>query len=111
MKVTYTTTSRVRGLFGFSEKDVGDTPLEELIEYVDKEVDLATGTTWDGAETYYPIVQEAAAILVASLVYKRFRDQQQTSKKLWEEGQAKLKQIGETTDGVPFMAYQDPLTE
>jgi hypothetical protein len=101
----------VRNLFGFSEKDIDSAALEELIPYVDREVDRATGTMWTGTETDYPIIQEATAILVGSLVYKRFRDQQQTSRELWEEGMAKLKDISETADGVPFVAHHDPLTE
>ena len=109
--MAYTTVAKVRSIFGFADNDASDSVITELIAYVDKEVDLTTGTTWAGTETYYAIVQEAAAILVGSLVYKRFRDQQQTSKDLWEEGMAKLTKICETTDGVPFIAYQAPLTE
>jgi len=107
--MTYTSTSRVRGLFGFSEKDCGDTPMEELIVYIDKEVDLATGTTWDGSETYYPIVQEAATILTGSLVYKRFPDKLELSQYLWKEGMQKLEEVCEAVDGIPLIAYEDPL--
>jgi len=103
--MTYTSVSRVRGLFGFSEKDIDDTPLEEMIAYVDKEVDLATGTTWDGTETYYPIAQEAAAILVGSLIYKRFPDKQALSKHLWDEGKGKLEEIS----GIPFKSHTEAI--
>ena len=89
--MTYTTTSKVRSLFGFSDNDASDAAIAEFIAYVDNEVDHITGTTWAGTDTYYAKVQEAAAILVGSLVYKRFRDKQQLSKELWDEGETKLR--------------------
>jgi organic radical activating enzyme len=92
--MTYTSVSRVRGLFGFSDKDIQDTPLNELIAYVDQEIDVVTGTTWTGSEPHFPLVQEAATILAGSLVYKRFRDQQELSKQLWDEGEKTLRDLG-----------------
>ena len=89
--MTYTTTSKVRSLFGFSDNDASDAVITDLIAYVDNEVNHITGTTWAGTETYYAKVQEAAAVLVGSLVYKRFRDKQQLSQDLWSEGEAKLR--------------------
>jgi hypothetical protein len=91
---TYTTISRVRGMFGFSTKDIEDTPLGELIVYVDAEVDSITGQSWIEESTYYAKIQEAATILVGSLVYKRFPDKQELSKQLWEEGETKLHEFG-----------------
>ena len=95
--VSYTTVSRVRGLFGFSIKDIEDTPLGELIVYVDAEVDSITGQSWTEESTYYAKIQEAATILVGSLVYKRFPDKQELSKQLWEEGETKLHEFGRTS--------------
>lgn len=92
--MAYTTISKVRNLFGFSDNDVSDEAITEFIAYVDDEVDNITGTTWAGTETYYSKVEEAATILVGSLVYKRFRDKQQLSKQLWEEGEKKLRELG-----------------
>ena len=91
--MTYTTAAKVRSVFGFSSNDASDAVIAELIGYVDKEVEHITGTTWAGTETYYAIVQEAAALLVGSLVYKRFRDKQAVSEALWHEGEAKLRAL------------------
>lgn len=103
--MAYTTVSKVRNLFGFSENDVGDAAIAEFIAYVDDEVDSITGTTWSEGDTYYAKVQEAAAILVGSLVYKRFRDKLQLSRELWDEGTQKLEAVSD----IPFVAYEDPL--
>jgi hypothetical protein len=107
--MTYTTARRVRNIFGFSTKDIDSAALEELLPYVDNEIDLETGTTWDGTETYYPRIQEIAGILAGSLVYKRFRDQQQMSEDLRNEAMSKIKKLMETVDGIPFVAFDDPL--
>jgi hypothetical protein len=108
--MAYTTIAKVRNIFGFSENDASDAVISEFITYADKEVDLKTGTTWAGTETYYLVIQEVSALFVGSLVYKRFRDQQETSRELWKEGEAKLEEIMIEVDGVPFMAFEDSLT-
>lgn len=101
----YTTSTRVRNLFGFSENDIDPPALEELIPYVDAEIDSLTGQIWAKDSTYYAKIQEAATIMVGSLVFKRFHDKQQLSEHLWAEGKKKLEEISE----IPFVAYEDPL--
>jgi len=94
--MAYTTIGKVRNLFGFSEKDASDEAITEFIAYVDSEVEDITKKEWSGSEEHYGKVEEAATIFVGSLVYKRFRDKQQLSKQLWDEGEKKLRDLGRT---------------
>jgi len=79
--MAYITKEELRNLTGFTDTEINDSQLDQIITDAENLVNAYTGKSWSSSDSNYSKIQTATRFLAASLVYESLPSTPETEQK------------------------------